>query len=150
MSRSPPLWDTSRTPPVTVLDASAVVELALASSVGRQVHSLTLNQDQLAAPEMMEIEFLHALKRLVRAGQMSEHRAKEAMDFIADLPISRHRHGPLRKRIWELAKGLGTYDASYVALAEWLSTGLITCDARLARGVTIVTPDLPCTLVQSQ
>ncbi len=35
-------------------------------------------------------------------------------------------------RIWELRKTVTAYDAVYLALAEALSTPLLTCDRRLA------------------
>jgi predicted nucleic acid-binding protein len=36
-------------------------------------------------------------------------------------------------RIWQLRTSMTTYDAVYVALAEGLSTVLLTCDSELAR-----------------
>jgi predicted nucleic acid-binding protein len=35
--------------------------------------------------------------------------------------------------MWELRDNLTAYDATFVALAEFLGAPLITCDARLAR-----------------
>jgi len=39
----------------------------------------------------------------------------------------------LLPRIWQLRESLGTYDATYLALAEALDAPLLTCDATLAR-----------------
>ncbi len=39
---------------------------------------------------------------------------------------------PLIGRIWELRSTISVYDAWYVALAERLSTSLVTTDRRLA------------------
>lgn len=41
-------------------------------------------------------------------------------------------HGPLLARCWELRNNLTVYDAAYIALAELLTTTLVTGDTRLA------------------
>ncbi|WP_222850187.1 type II toxin-antitoxin system VapC family toxin [Allosaccharopolyspora coralli] len=48
----------------------------------------------------------------------------------------------LLHRVWELRQNISAYDASYVALAEFLDCDLVTADARLAR-----TPGTRCTVV---
>ena len=39
--------------------------------------------------------------------------------------------GPLLERMWQLRDNVTPYDAAYVALAENLGCGLVTCDAKL-------------------
>ncbi len=131
-----------------VIDASAAVELALASRLGEEVHAIVWRQGGLAAPEVMDLEFIQSLRRLVRVGSMTEQRALEARAYLDDMPIDRHRHRRLGNRIWELRHGFTAYDASYVALAEMLDADLITCDAPLARAVAGLGLDVECELIQ--
>jgi len=118
---------------VLVVDTSAVV----AALTGRPpVVGLTERlgaDDELAAPHLLDVEFLHALRRLVLGGRLGEDRAADARDDFADLAITRYGHTALADRVWELRAGLTAYDATFVALAELLEAPLVTCDARLAR-----------------
>lgn len=86
----------------------------------------------LHAPHLIDIEILHALRRLVAAGHLGEERAAAARLDFADLAIVRYPHAPLAERIWHLRHNLTAYDAAFVALSEELGSPLITCDAGLA------------------
>lgn len=132
---------------MAVLDASATVELALASDKGRRVQAAIRNELLLDAPELLELEFLHTMNRLIRAGKLSESRADQGIAFIHDLSIARHRHRGLGGRIWQLRHGFGAYDASYVALAEILGVRLVTCDTRLGRGIDALGLGLDLTVI---
>ena len=88
---------------------------------------------ELDAPHLIDIEVLHALRGLVRAGKVTADRAADARTDLADLAITRYGHEPVADRIWALRDNLTAYDAASVALAEALDATLITCDARLAR-----------------
>jgi predicted nucleic acid-binding protein len=117
-----------------VLDTSAVI----AALCGRPPSDALLERlsgdSDLAAPHLLDIEFLHALRRLVLGGQLGEDRAGDARDDFAALAITRYEHTMLADRVWELRHGLTAYDATFVALAELLDVPLVTFDARLARG----------------
>jgi predicted nucleic acid-binding protein len=119
---------------VLVLDTSAVI----AALCGRPPSDALLERlrgdSDLAAPHLLDIEFLHALRRLVLGGQLGEDRAGDARDDFAALAITRYEHTMLADRVWELRHGLTAYDATFVALAELLDVPLVTFDARLARG----------------
>ncbi len=86
----------------------------------------------LHAPHLIDIEILHALRGLVRAGKLSADRAQDVRSDVAALAITRYGHEPLADRIWALRENLTAYDAAFVALSEALKVPLITCDARLA------------------
>jgi predicted nucleic acid-binding protein len=118
---------------VLVLDTSALI----AALCGRPPSDALLERlrgdSDLAAPHLLDIEFLHALRRLVLGGQLGEDRAGDARDDFAALAITRYEHTMLADRVWELRHGLTAYDATFVALAELLDVPLVTVNARLAR-----------------
>lgn len=87
----------------------------------------------LHAPELMDIEVLHVLRRAVSREQLTPRRAEQALRVLESLPLTRHSHAPLRRRCWQLRANLSAYDAAYVALAEGLGARLLTRDARIAK-----------------
>ena len=115
-----------------VVDTSAVI----AALAGRPPHDEVVDRlagdGDLAAPHLVDVEFLHALRRLVLGRQLGEDRAADARDDFAALVIARYEHTLVADRVWELRHGLTAYDATFVALAELLGVPLVTCDARLA------------------
>ena len=93
-----------------------------------------LHSDQLLhAPHLLDIEFVHALRRMTQSGTIQQSSAQQALDDLADLRLIRHSHGTLLQRIWELRASISAYDAAYIALAEALDMQLLTCDAKLSR-----------------
>jgi predicted nucleic acid-binding protein len=85
------------------------------------------------APDLLDVEFQHGLRRLVISGAISEDRAADARMDFADLTIVRYPHVSLAARMWELRHNVTAYDAAFITLAETLAVPLVTCDARLAR-----------------
>ncbi len=117
-----------------VLDASAAVELLLASPLGRRVaQRVGEPTETLHAPHLLAVEVAQVLRGLVGRAVMSTERAAEAIQDLHDLDLMRYEHEPLLPRIWELRPNLTAYDAAYVALAETLSAPLLTTDERLVR-----------------
>jgi predicted nucleic acid-binding protein len=90
------------------------------------------SDDELAAPHLIDLEVLQALRRLARRGELSSDRAVDSVRDLAELVMIRYPHEPFIDRTWELRDSLSAYDAAYVALAEAISIPLITCDAGLA------------------
>lgn len=116
-----------------VLDSSAVVELLLRTPVARQVEDRIFPMGEtLHAPHLLDLEVAQVLRRYAAGGDVSPHRAQEALTDLADLPIWRYPHDLFLFRIWQLRQNLTAYDAAYVALAEALAAPLLTRDARLA------------------
>jgi len=117
-----------------VLDASAALEILLKTPLGAGAAVRILHRNvALHAPHLLDIEFVHALRRLTRLGALQEEDAHRALDDLADLRLTRHPHAELLPRIWELRNSLSAYDAAYVALAEALDMPLMTCDEKLTR-----------------
>lgn len=98
-----------------------------------------LRPENLAAPELIDLEVSSVLRRLVLSGRMPPRRAELAMSDLVALPLRRLSHRALLPRCWSLRENLTVYDASYVAVAEQLGTILVTADARLSRA-----PGLRC------
>lgn len=92
-----------------------------------------LRGEQLAAPELIDLEVVSTLRRAARAKRLDEQRSLQALTDLAALPLRRVPHLPLLGRVWELRDNLSAYDASYVALAEALETVLVTADGRIER-----------------
>jgi predicted nucleic acid-binding protein len=119
---------------VPVLDTSAALEVLLKTPLGMDAVPRVLHSDEfLHAPHLLDIEFVHVLRRLTQSGAIQQTIAQQALDDLADLRLIRHPHGPLLPRIWELRQSMTAYDAAYVALAEGLEMPLLTCDAKLSR-----------------
>ena len=124
---------------MTVLDASAVVELLLGTEAGRQVAArITDPALALHVPHLADVEVTQALRRYVREGALAADSAVAALEDLRSLDLERHGHEPLLDRVWALRDDLTAYDAVYVALAEALDCTLLTCDERLARAPGIM------------
>ena len=115
-----------------VIDASALVELATARVPDPDLHRRVRTASG-AAPELIGVEALHAVRAQLRGGRLDDSQARRAAERLIDAPLARMTHRPLLNRIWQLRDVLTAYDAAYVALAENLDVPLLTCDARLGR-----------------
>jgi predicted nucleic acid-binding protein len=115
-----------------VVDTSAVVAALVARPPDRALVNRLRADGDLHAPHLLDVELLHALRRLVLSGQLSEDRAADVRTDFADLTVVRYGHAPLADRTWEVRNNLTAYDATFIALAEALNVPLVTCDARLA------------------
>lgn len=118
-----------------VLDASAAVDLLLQIQPNASVVGARLNHagESLHTPAIFDAEVLQALRRYSLRKLLSPSRARQALDDLTDLRVTRYPYVPLLGRMWDLRKNLSTFDGAYVALAEALDAPLITTDARLGR-----------------
>lgn len=115
-----------------VLDASAALDWLLQTAAGQRIeHRIYSHNESLHAPHLLDLEVGQVLRRLVRGGAISAHRANQAIEDLLDLRITRYPHFVLLPRIWQLRHNLSAYDAAYVALAEKLGAPLLTRDGRL-------------------
>jgi predicted nucleic acid-binding protein len=114
-----------------VVDASVVVQVALGSGAASALAQRLMTAEPFA-PELLDLEVLHAVRALVRRGSMTPESATRFVRQLPGLPVTRVSHRTLSPRIWELRDSVTAYDAAYVALAERLDAPLLTCDAKLA------------------
>ena len=115
-----------------VLDASAALELLLNTSRAEAVAAHVFADGQtLHAPHLIDVEVAHVLRRFLRRAEIDEQRARQALDDLADLSLTRYSHESLVPAIWALRDNATAYDAAYLALADALDATLLTCAAAL-------------------
>jgi predicted nucleic acid-binding protein len=118
---------------VIVLDSSCLAEVLLQTDAAAAIETQLRRAGGLHAPELLDLEILQVLRRLLAGREISSERAEIALAALERLALRRWPHGPLRRRIWALRANLTAYDAAYVALAERLRCPVLTRDRKLAR-----------------
>lgn len=116
-----------------VLDTSALLAALIGRPPKPRLLSRLSGDGDLHAPHLIDVEALHALRRLVLTGVLSEEGAAEARADFASLTITRYPLGAMADGVWALRENLTAYDAAFVVLSEALAVPLLTCDQRLAR-----------------
>jgi predicted nucleic acid-binding protein len=116
---------------VIVVDASALV-----ARLFDLRSAAALDDEDLHAPEICDLEVASFLTRELRGRRLSPTRVAEAASDYVALPLTLHGHRPLFRRCLSLSDNFTVYDASYVALAEQLGARFLTLDRGLARAVT--------------
>ena len=116
-----------------VVDASIVAN-AIADDTGEgDAARRELRRDNdLAAPDLVDVETVSVLRKRWLAGDLTARRFRAAITDLGDLAILRYPTLPLMGRAYELRGNLTPYDAAYVALAEGLGCPLLTSGGRLA------------------
>jgi predicted nucleic acid-binding protein len=116
-----------------VVDASLVVSaLVDGGDTGSWAESLFAGEP-LSAPHLMPVEVANILRRAAAAGEISPDAAAMAHADLLDMRLELFPYGPFAPRVWELRDNLTSYDAWYVALAEFLGSRVATLDLKLAR-----------------
>ena len=116
-----------------VVDASCLLEVLLQTTAAPAVERRFTRAGGLHGPEVLDLEILQMLRRLVAARTISSDRADLAVGALERVALRRWSHSVVRRRAWALRTNLSAYDAAYVALAERLRCALVTRDGRLAR-----------------
>jgi len=116
-----------------VIDASLVVSaLVDTGETGRWAESL-VGSKPLSAPHLMPVEVANILRRTAANGEITQDVASMAHADLLDLRVELFPYAPFAPRAWALRHSVTSYDAWYVALAEFLGSSLATLDRRLAR-----------------
>jgi len=101
-----------------VTDASVVIDLLGRFRPGPIEAVLFEAGTQLAAPELLDVEVLHTLRKLEAQRAIPSRRRATVVEDFRSLRIRRYRHAPLWDDIWKLRINLTAYDGCYVALAR--------------------------------
>jgi predicted nucleic acid-binding protein len=123
------------------VDASALIEVLLQTTRSTAILR-SIGESEMVAPDLIMVEVLSTLRRLVRHGFIETPRAEEAVHDLATAPIRHLPTLPLAEATWQLRANLSAYDACYVALAAALDCALVSADVRLARA-----PGLPARVI---
>ncbi len=115
-----------------VADSSALIAALIGMPRDDRLVARIGSDGEIHVPHLVDVEVLHALRRLERAGHIPSERAESALTDFSDLALIRYPHLPLMGRAWQLRQNLTAYDALFVSLAEALGVPLVTCDARIA------------------
>jgi predicted nucleic acid-binding protein len=112
---------------VKVLDSSAAVKLLVGDA-----DVVSLDNEELAAPHLIDSEVVNALRRLVLRNQLTDDEGTAALELFGAMEITRYAADWLRQRMWALRGNFSGQDATYIALAEMLGNiPLLTADTRL-------------------
>ena len=106
----------------------------MASPIGSAIEDYVFSSGEpLAAPDLIDVEVLHVIRRFHRTGILTLQRSEQALEDFGDLAIRRYGHELLRPGMWRSRNSVTAYDAAYIALAELLEAPIVTCDGRMAR-----------------
>ena len=117
-----------------VLDASVVLKWLRTKGEGDVEHALNLHAEYERGDLVVTVPPIHELELLnvaARSWHFEAWRLIELAGVIEGFGFSVRRPSLARVAEWA-AKGLSSYDASYVALAEERGTTVVTADRRLA------------------
>ncbi len=116
-----------------VVDASALVAALIGIDPDHAWADNALASQTVAVPEIALPEAANILRRLELTGRSGPSDVHNAFASLMRLEVDLFSFAPFAERVWELRHNLTSYDAWYVALAEWLDCPLVTLDQRLSR-----------------
>ncbi len=116
-----------------VIDASVLANVVGDDgSDGQRARQAFRDADDVAAPDLADVETVAVLRKRWIAGTVSDERFAAAVDDLRQLDLDRYPARGFMRRAYELRANVTVYDSVYVALAEALSCELLTADQRLA------------------
>jgi predicted nucleic acid-binding protein len=117
---------------VIVVDASVLVAALGDDGHSGQIARQRLRNEHLVAPEIIDLEVISVLRRMVAARLVSDVRGDQAVLDLVSIQMTRVPHRLVVKRCWDLRNNSTPNDAAYIAVAEAFQLKLVTADAKLA------------------
>ena len=123
------------------IDASIVLRYVLMpddAPIKKVWQSWISNETNLVAPSLLFYEVTNALYQQQRNKYLSPETIWETLELSLDLPITLVNEKNLHLRAREIAMQYNlpaTYDAHYLALAEWMDIELWTADMSLIKAL---------------
>jgi predicted nucleic acid-binding protein len=121
---------------VTVVDASAIVDLLVPPDIARRdrlIAELPEPSDPWFAPDILTFEVFAVMRRHVLRGALTPSGAWRRLEKLSSLPLELTLTWPLLPDAWALRENLAAADSLYAALALRANRPLLTSDRRLAR-----------------
>lgn len=119
-----------------ILDSTALLDLLLNTRNARRLREHLIGAEdpgELIAPASADLEIVEALHRYGLLGEISESRARQALEDLHKLPLERREHHHLNPRLLALRDaGASARHTAYLALAEELGAPILTSDPRMA------------------
>lgn len=122
-----------------VVDASVLAPAVADAGADGQRFRERLRGEAVVGPDLLRVEVISVVRRLLSAGRLSREQADAAVEDLLDFPVSVFPTAPLLRRAWDLRDNVTAYDGCYAALAEAVDAPLLTADRRLAKA-----PGLRC------
>lgn len=90
------------------------------------------------APDLVYAEVVNALRGYVRVSEITPVEASKLLAYVLDLPLESTPCAHLAADALDatIGRGVSSYDAMYLALAEATGAVLVTADRRLAAAAT--------------
>ena len=120
------------------IDASVVIRLVTSDAVSDLWESWMADEVKVVAPSLLHYEVTNGLYRYYKAGIYPPEAVKTTLRAALALPIELITVSDLHPRATEIAMRYNlpaTYDAHYLALAEWMEVDLWTADIRLVNAL---------------
>lgn len=120
------------------VDSSVVVKLVLEEDDSDEVVEIwtgwAASEVRIVAPSLVWYEVISTVRKHHQRGELSDERARLALNLILDLPLTDVAGEALHRAAYEFAARLGhlvTYDAHYLAAAALSQCPLWTADRRM-------------------
>lgn len=121
-----------------VVDNSALISALTEEPPLPGLWDMLTGGDELHVPHLLDYEFRSALRGMILRKEIVAARAEGACQIKDSMTLVRHPETVTGQRAWELRDNFTIYDASYVALAEFMGCALVTSDGKIARTVRTV------------